>query len=155
MIQGIEELMDEPVVLDPGGRETEERKNTWSIANELADPPDGPGLEETLFRLSVAWLARARRDFPRVRAATFYAWYDAQAGHLRLSLTSLPASQLPFGAVVVLVDSPRRIVQQILADSTPGLITWDDLAPVPESAWFDRETDVPRALEVWASTLSW
>jgi hypothetical protein len=154
MIQSIEELMDEPVMLDPGSRGTE-RKNTRSIANELAEPPDGPGLEEALSRLSVAWLARARRDFSHVRAATFYAWYDAQAGHLRLSLGSLPASQLPFGSVVVLMDSPRRIVQQILADSIPGLLTWDELEPVPESAWFDLEADEPRALEVWASALSW
>jgi hypothetical protein len=147
-------LMDEPVVLDPGSRE-EERENTRSVANELAEPPDGPGLEGALSRLSVAWLARARRAFPHVRAAAFYAWYDAPAGHLRLSLTSLSASQLPFGAVVALVDSPRRIIQQILADQTPGLLTWDELEPLPEAAWFDLEADVPRALEVWASTLSW
>lgn len=84
-------LDDDEVMLLPDDPDREHRLNTWGYSI-----PDG--------RLDVAAVVAALQFVHRelrqraTGSATFYAWYDEQAGQLRCSLTSAPADRLPFRA---------------------------------------------------------
>jgi hypothetical protein len=96
-------------------------------------------LAALLSHLAGTWLANCGGS------ATFYAWYDGQAGQLRFSLSSSAPADLPFGGAVRLLSGVSEVVQAFARDSSPGLIAWEDLAVDEED--FNPEAAV---LPVWA-----
>jgi hypothetical protein len=59
--------------------------------------------------------------------ATFYAWYDGQAGQLRCSLASAGPDDLPFGGRYFPTTDAMSAIGQLLADTSPDVIPWTDL----------------------------
>lgn len=144
------ELLEEQPVYDPADPRHETAENTWRLSRTDEDTAaDLERTEEALVRLSADWLGKVQRAHPGV-GCTFYSWYDEQSGHLRVSLTSSPPSQLPFGAVVALLDSPRALLQQALGDPTPGLIGWDEISFLEDCG--DAPAEEPTVVPVWAVT---
>ncbi|WP_439656278.1 hypothetical protein ACSHWB_28050 [Lentzea sp. HUAS TT2] len=92
----IREVADEPLQLT-GDLQAQAEENTWSL---------GQGKDETPVAAEVvaAFEDTARRLGERVtlmeRTATFYVWFDAQAGHLRCSTTSAKKDALPFDSKI-------------------------------------------------------
>lgn len=113
------------------------------ILSRGCDPRD---VVDLLNEAADTWLARARSA--GIGPATFYAWYDEQAGQLRLSLVPGEADALPFTGSIELVASPHDVVTAALSTWNPGMIPWVELT---ETSW-----DEPRAVEgsvrVWYRT---
>jgi hypothetical protein len=103
-------------------------------------------LEETVLALR-----RQLDDADGRPTATFYVWFDEQAGQLRCSVSSRPASDLPFRGRYELVDDVGVIVRACLADSSPGVVAWDELEPVDDDSP-DDGGDL--RFPVWALDLS-
>ena len=58
----------------------------------------------------------------------FYAWYDEQAGQLRLSAhPAARAQDLPFGCSLKVVEEPAIIASLFLASTTKEGIAWSEL----------------------------
>ena len=154
--QYLQELLDEPVVINPSNRTKESEHNTWSISrDETVQPVDIFKVERSLAHLATDWLAKAKVASPLV-SATFYSWYDDQTGKLRLSLTSCGPDNLPFGCNVVLQDRPITILNDFLFDRQPGVIAINTLTPHIHSrgaleAHLHEEPD-PIDLNVWTQS---
>jgi hypothetical protein len=150
----LRELLTDPLVLDPTDRQAEHETNTWWLSCGDRDGPDDlPDVERLLLDVANAWLDRARSLRPTGQA-TFYTWYDEQAGQLRVSLTSLDPGNLPFGAAVALLGSPRPVLRQLLSDPHPGFVTWSALRPMsPDEA--EPLESPPFEVAVWAQTVVW
>ena len=87
-------LEDADVALRPDDPVAEVRLNTWhfSVATVHVD------IAAVLSALIDVTTEIRRRLSGRPGPATFYAWYDEQAGQLRCSLASVPPDRLPFRA---------------------------------------------------------
>jgi hypothetical protein len=150
ILQQLVELEGESPVLST--ETVEARENTWSVRRADEDPSSVASVDAALRSLAEAWADRLQKH--RAHGdATFYVWYDAQAGELRVSLSSQRASALPFGATVRLLSDPRPILDEFLNDSSPGAIPWTDLMPAQPSD-VDEMADLG-TLAVWAKELNW
>jgi len=164
------ELSTERIVLNPKNYRVEFANTCWTSKDPACDSPEiADAVQAHLIQVSDAWFKQARIQYPSVGHATFYAWYDEQAGQLRMSMTSNPPDQLPFGCTVVLNDTPEKIVHRMLRDGSPGLIAWselevvdpDDLPPQQEGESFLKylsrvdQPIVEYRLDVWAVTHTW
>ncbi|MEJ1113206.1 hypothetical protein WBN73_02790 [Paenarthrobacter sp. CCNWLY172] len=137
-------LDDPDIVLLPAHPEKEIRANTWAYSAASSPRSSAADLAGALDEV-----VNGLRD--RFKAAphrgTFYAWYDEQAGKLRCSLTS--QSQLPFGGRIRTTTDSALVIDRILADQSPGFISFDRLREVPFSSAFTEETSHGEFL-VWA-----
>ena len=134
-------LRSEVPVLDPGDPLAEVGANTYGVTLSEQERSDAGQVVDSLQALAQSWLRSAPGR------ATFYAWYDGQAGQLRFSATSLRPHELPFGSPVRLLSSPNEVVHAAVHDPMPGFIPWTDLEEVDGRA--EEVTESPR-LPVWA-----
>lgn len=65
---------------------------------------------------------------PQGEVWTSYLWHDAQASQLRFASSPCDPGNLPFGAVVELIDGPEVIIASWL--NSDDHIPWDDLEEV-------------------------
>ena len=86
------------------------------------------------------------------RPGTFYCWYDEQAGQLRCSLTSKTVDELPFGGRYRPTPDVTDVLRLAASDAQPGIIPWDELTEVQDSAGSSQRT--PDPFPVWAAALS-
>lgn len=140
VIQLLGSLDDEPV-LSPSDPGAEVRFNTRWVSRSDAEAPPADAVERRLVEVAETWLGKCSD------AATFYAWYDEQAGQLRFSLSSARPEDLPFGATVRLLTDPSSIVATFLADPHPGVIFLEELADVSDE---DEKELSAYELPVWA-----
>ncbi|MFF6785941.1 hypothetical protein [Streptomyces sp. NPDC012510] len=133
LLTWIAEIADEPLLLEPTHQTAEQRTNTWCLST---DPEDRS-------RLSVPEVAAAfERTATAIRArihdlgfpgpATFYVWYDAQAGQLRCSTGSVGPGELPFAGSHLPVHDLRPIVEAFLDGGNPAASA---TAPSPFPVW--------------------
>lgn len=151
LLRWIAEIADEPLLLEPADRASEQRTNTWSLS---AEPEDRTRLSASEIVAAFENTASALRA--RVHAsgfsghATFYVWYDAQAGLLRCSTGSVRADELPFTGVHEPVEDLRPVVEAFLGDSAPGFVAWPDLEDVPQPTEPESESS---PLLVWVRSV--
>lgn len=127
LLSFIREVADEPLVIDPASVDVETRENTWSLSTSVDERSVLPAAEVVRAFEECAAIVRERlrdHDGP----VTFYVWHDEQAGQLRCSTSSRPRDRLPFGARVDPEVPLRAIVEEFLADPSPGRIPWDQPA---------------------------
>ena len=112
----IREVADEPLLLK-GDLLAQAEENTWSLGTAKGETP-------VAAEVVAAFEETARRLGERVtlmeRTATFYVWFDAQAGHLRCSTTSAKKDALPFDAKVDPDATLEAVVAGYLAGARPG-----------------------------------
>ena len=138
-----EALGDVPELL-PADPNAEARLNTRSVSRATDEPVDAGAISSLLAEIADTWLCRCQAP------ATFYAWYDAQAGQLRFSVTSSEPTDLPFGADVRLLPDSTEVVGAFADDPSPGVIKWDDLSDV---SGVDVGHAASPVLPVWAVRL--
>ncbi|MCI4066077.1 hypothetical protein MRQ36_27435 [Micromonospora sp. R77] len=139
-------LDDDEVMLLPDDTDREQRLNTWGYS-----VPQGR-LDATAVVAALQFVHRELRQ--RVTGpATFYAWYDKQAGQLRCSLTSAPADRIPFRAPYRATTDAAEVVALVAADPTPGLIPWNELATVERIAASLATKALPPPFPVWVAPL--
>jgi hypothetical protein len=107
------------------------------------DPQD---LIDFLNAAADTWLARAK--LVGIAPATFYAWYDEQAGQLRMSVVPGTTAALPFSGNVDVLQSPHAIVSAALSTWTPGIEPWSELT---DADWQGSEQRL-HTVAVWART---
>ncbi|MDX8048790.1 hypothetical protein SK571_05320 [Lentzea sp. BCCO 10_0798] len=112
----IREVADEPLLLT-GDLLAQAEENTWSLGRAKGETPVAAevvaAFEETARRLG-------ERVTAMERTATFYVWYDAQAGHLKCSTSSAKKDALPFGAKVDPDATLAAVVGGYLAGASPA-----------------------------------
>jgi hypothetical protein len=118
-------LDDTEIALNPADPAAEARTNTWHYG--ISGDIDVATVVEA-FDLVQSELRR--RFLEQVGSATFYAWYDDQAGQLRCSLTSARPDRLPFRAPYRLTTDVSDIVREAATDPHPGTIAWGELTPI-------------------------
>ncbi|WP_234314132.1 MULTISPECIES: hypothetical protein [unclassified Streptomyces] len=154
LLTWIDEVADEPLVLEPADRQMELDTNTWWLGAAEGDRESLSVSEVvTAFERTATAIRGRVRERGYLGVATFYVWHDEQAGQLRCSTGSVSPDALPFGGNHVVCDSLGPIVEAFLSDAEPGLIAWAGLGDVRSRA---EETDVeaenaPRA--VWVSSV--
>ncbi|MGW7110390.1 hypothetical protein ACWGHU_30025 [Streptomyces xanthophaeus] len=152
LLAWIAEIADDPLVLDPADRAREMSVNTWLLCCGDGEDPAALSAAE----VAAAFVRTAEGLRGRVRAtgfagdATFYVWYDAQAGQLRCSTASLPPAELPFGGGYALCGDLTVVVGAFLDDSSPGLVPWAELREGPA----EEPSEPFPPLAVWALPLT-
>ena len=127
----------------PSGTESAAIENMRAVVpRKGCDPQDLVTFLETAAEIR---LAQARND--KILPATFYAWYDEQAGQLRFSLVRGRPDALPFGAAIDLVAS-SEVVRDALASWNPGFVPFADLTDVE---WAEPAASGNR-IKVWVRT---
>ena len=125
----------------------DEQPDTSWLSRSMDDgPAEQLPVEDALRSLAEFWLNQMQASDPGA-GATFYCWYDEQAGQLRLSVTRQPPTRLPFGVPVEVVGDPGEVVRLALGDPSPGVIPRNEMEPV--FAVGEAEVTVC-ALKVWA-----
>lgn len=98
---------------------------------------------------------RQVREAPCVDSATFYLWFDEQAGQLRFNIISGSIVNLPFGCQLRIVKNPAEILAQYVSSSS--FIGYDELEIVDKKDISDAEWDVdeqePYVLDVFTCIL--
>ncbi|TQE21415.1 hypothetical protein Sipo7851_40850 [Streptomyces ipomoeae] len=153
LLTWIAEIADEPLLLEPNDRVAEQRTNTWCLS---AEPEDRTRLSVSEVAAALEHTAAAIQarvhDSGYSGHATFYVWYDAQAGQLRCSTGSVGTDELPFGGVHMPVHDLRPVVEAFLNDAAPDVNAWSGLEEpgndeeVEDSA--ESETEPP-PFPVW------
>ena len=133
---GVREQLSDAFAVDPVLRPSEllveARLNMRAVSRSAAETVPAEVVEDLLTAGAAAWLARCAAP------ATFYAWYDDQAGQLRYSLVSAAPHDLPFGALVRLLTEPHEVVDAFLSDSTPGLVFLEDSSDKANARSFEE-----------------
>ncbi|MFD8418916.1 hypothetical protein [Streptomyces sp. NPDC059466] len=152
LLTRIDEVADEPLVLEPADRRVEWETNTWSLGATDEDRSSLSVAEVVAaFERTAAAIRERIRDMDFPGVATFYVWHDQQAGQLRCSTGSVPPDALPFNGAYVPSDDLGPVVAGFLADSEPGCIAWSDLDDVQS---FPEETEPEiTPFGVWVSSV--
>lgn len=142
-------LNDADVELRPDDPAAEARLNTscFSVATAQID------VAEVLTALVDVATGIRKRLSGHPGPATFYAWYDEQAGQLRCSLASAPPERLPFGATYRAgagTDAAEEVLRRAVRDPRPGVVLWDELTPATFDEAADPRSEVATAIPVWA-----
>ena len=128
----------------PSGTEAAALENMRAVAPPKGcDPQDLVGFLESAAEIR---LGQAQKE--KILPATFYAWYDDQAGQLRFSLVPGRADALPFRAPVDLVRASSDVIRDALTTWRPGFVPFEDLT---EAEWTEPATPGSR-MRVWART---
>jgi hypothetical protein len=122
-------LDDDEVALLPQDLDTEHRRNTWSYSVA----PAAVDVVDVVAAFNYVAAALRQRFASHVGVATFYAWYDEQAGQLRCSLSSLDPGSLPFDAAYATTDDAADVARLAAKDPHPGEVFWSDLVDVTEA----------------------
>ncbi len=141
-----EYLDDEEVSLLPSDPEAEVRHNTWSYGVGADGPLSHQELVDAM-AFVVAGL-RTRLSGGEVHGQ-FYAWYEAQAGQLRCSVTS--QETLPFTGGIRLTEDLDEVIAEVVEDDSPGVISWDTLVDLTPEDEADQE---PEPASVWATPVT-
>jgi hypothetical protein len=143
-------LEDGEVALRPDDSVAEARANTccFAVAGVQLD------VAAVLAALIDVAAEIRRRLTGQSGPATFYAWYDDQAGQLRCSLASAPPDQLPFrgpyraGAGAEVAEEVLRLAVQ---DPHQGVVPFDEATPVTFNEVSNPEVvATPAPFPVWA-----
>lgn len=150
LVTYLDELCAETPVYRPDDRRVESAENTWHLAPLGFGDTDADVAvaDRGMRQLAGCWLEKVWSAQPGA-ACTFYTWYDAQAGQLRLSLTSRAPTDLPLNGVQ-LQDSPAAILQLSRDDETPGMLSWGEFKDVDFDAPDEDDPENPFVLPVWA-----
>ena len=140
-------LVDDDIALSPDDPAGEVRRNTWTYSVGDRSLTTHDGLVAALHDVAQGLRSRYAASEQRGR---FYAWYDAQAGQLRCSLTSQP--RLPFGGNVRTTSDAGEVVALLLEDPTPGFISFDDMRDADAGASATDGAGVSEVV-VWFSSL--
>ncbi|WP_328850986.1 hypothetical protein OG994_23405 [Micromonospora globbae] len=141
-------LDDSEVTLLPADPATEVRRNTWSYSVS----PTSVDVPQVVAALNFVADELRQRLAGHTGSGTFYAWYDAQAGQLRCSLSSQPAESLPFGAPYLATTDAAKVVRMAAGDRHRGVVLWGNLADVDERADPDAPDDELAApFPVWCA----
>jgi hypothetical protein len=144
MDAALKQILSELRVAALSGSATAGVSNMRAIVLARGCPP----LEVLDFLDAAAEVLLSRALADGIVPATFYTWYDDQAGQLRFSLVRGTTQALPFSVDIELLPSPHAIVTAALSSATPGLIPWSELT----DAGFDAEDPLPGRTPVWART---
>jgi hypothetical protein len=142
-------LDDQEIALLPQDSNAEHRRNMWSYSVALT-PVD---VADVVAALNHVAAALRQRFASHVGIATFYAWYDQQAGQLRCSLASLGPESLPFGGAYFGTEDAAGVVRLAATDTHAGHIPWSDLADVTEESEDPAESPFD-PFPVWWSDVS-
>jgi hypothetical protein len=82
------------------------------------------------FLESAAEIRLAQAQNHNILPATFYAWYDDQAGQLRFSLVPGRPDAIPFRAPIDLVTASSDVVREALTTWRPGFVPLEELTEV-------------------------
>jgi hypothetical protein len=146
-------LDDDEVTLIPHDPKAEVRMNTWCYGIP-AQPID---VTEVVAALNFVVDELRHRLASRAGPGTFYAWYDEQAGQFRCALTSSTPDRLPFGGSHYITTDAAEVVRLAATDPHPGLVLWEELAPVavedlPEITT-SRDEQPSAPFPVWAAVV--
>ena len=146
----------DPIHVDEGPRGllAEARANMWGLGF-TDDELRGVTEEDVVRFLRAVEEARGRQIPERFGAGhpmVFYAWADAQAGELRLSLVSASHEEFAFEGPLEIVGDPAEVAREYLERVEHGGIP---LGEFRESTHADLDADapLPRLTKVWTSAL--
>lgn len=143
-------LHDTEIALNPADPASEARTNTWRYG--ISGNIDVATVVEALYFVQNEL---RRRFLEQVGSATFYAWYDDQAGQLRCSLRSAPPDRLPFRAPYCLTADASDIVHEAATDPHPGTIAWDELTPIGTASNLGMVVEMAHPpVRVWAVAIN-
>ncbi|WP_326578707.1 hypothetical protein OIE69_35370 [Actinacidiphila glaucinigra] len=150
LLTWIDEVADEPLVLEPADRRVEAEANTWWWSAAEGETTSLSVAEVVAaFERTAAVIRERIRERAFAGVATFYVWHDEQAGQLRCSTGSVSPDALPFGGAYVASDRLGPIVERFLADGEPGRLAWSDLDDVRSRS--ERTEPEVTPLAVWVS----
>jgi hypothetical protein len=138
-------LDDLEIELRPQNLALEPQLNTWHYSI-----PEG-GFDPSAVSAALQHVARQLSKRSSGQSGTFYCWYDEQAGQIRLSLSSRPVDQLPFGGRYRSVPDADEVLQLAIADQHPGVVLWEELAQTTESGEAEEAPEPPFA--VWTASI--
>jgi hypothetical protein len=151
LLRWIREVEDGPLLIDPAARGVEARENTWSVSTSIDERGSLSAHEVVAGFEECATILRERvRSLGYDGPATFYVWYDRQAGQLRCSTTSLPRDQLPFRARVKFDVPLVTIAEEFLKEANPGHVSWQDLRPASEGDTHETQPE-DFVVHVWTA----
>jgi hypothetical protein len=130
LLESIAAIADQPVKLAAGDPRAESDNIHWLDAS----PAERSAL--SVAALVAALLATAHKLRERVaEPAVFYVWHDEQTAQLRCSVTTRPATDLPFGSDYRVTGDLAPIVAMFLTATPKAAVPWeveltaDDPAP--------------------------
>jgi len=140
-------LDDDAIGLVPDDRQKECRQNTWGYG---FDPEVLDSAEVAAALAEVAAGLRLKLTASNAPGpATFYAWYDVQAGQLMCSLSSAQPDRLPFSAAYRSTMSADEVTALMADDPHPGVIPWSELREIADD---EEAEELPRApFPVWVA----
>ncbi|MFE3270857.1 hypothetical protein [Streptomyces sp. NPDC059215] len=154
LLTWINEVADQPLVLEPTDRRVESETNTWSLGATDEDRSLLSVAEVVAaFERTAAALRAHIRDLGFSGVATFYVWHDQQAGQLRCSAGSVPPDALPFGGAYVASDDLGPVVERFLSDSKPGFVSSSDLDDVQSLSEQPETEPEIMPFRVWVSVV--
>ncbi|MFI7597587.1 hypothetical protein [Actinoplanes sp. NPDC049681] len=142
-------LDDDEVALLPNDIDAEVRRNTWRYSVAA----DSIVVADAVAALQHVATELRQRFADHAGTATFYAWYDEQAGQVRCSLRSRAPEDLPFGAAYRTTEDAADVVRLAATDSHPGHIPWSDLSDTTDPP-DDSAAQAVEPFPVWCAVVT-